>query len=111
MSEAALIYTTWPDGESAAAAAALLLEDKLIACANILAAGRSLYRWEGETCAEAETVMLLKTVAEGVETKEQLALLRDEGATLAQGFLFSRPIPAAEFEAFMRQPLEARRSA
>ncbi|HAQ36359.1 MAG TPA: hypothetical protein DCQ53_13515, partial [Alphaproteobacteria bacterium] len=51
------------------------------------------------------------TVAEGVETKEQLALLRDEGATLAQGFLFSRPIPAAEFEAFMRQPLEARRSA
>ena len=68
MSEAALIYTTWPDGESAAAAAALLLEDRLIACANIFAAGRSLYRWEGETCAEAETVMLLKTTTDRVDT-------------------------------------------
>lgn len=36
------------------------------------------------------------TVAEGVETPEQLARLREEGCTQMQGFLFSRPAPASE---------------
>jgi len=36
------------------------------------------------------------TVAEGVETLDQLARLRQEGCTQMQGFLFSRPAPAAE---------------
>ena len=37
-------------------------------------------------------------VAEGVETEEQLRLLRSLGCTLVQGFYFSRPLPAQEFE-------------
>ena len=48
----------------------------------------------------------LKTVAEGVETTEQLAALREEGATLAQGYLFSKPVPAADFESYARAILE-----
>lgn len=36
------------------------------------------------------------TVAEGVETLDQLARLRAEGCTQMQGYLFSRPAPAAE---------------
>jgi diguanylate cyclase (GGDEF)-like protein/PAS domain S-box-containing protein len=36
----------------------------------------------------------LETVAEGVETPEQLDRLRALGCTAAQGFLFSRPVPA-----------------
>jgi diguanylate cyclase (GGDEF)-like protein len=38
----------------------------------------------------------IATVAEGVETKEQLIALRAAGCQLAQGYLFSRPVPASE---------------
>jgi EAL domain-containing protein (putative c-di-GMP-specific phosphodiesterase class I) len=37
-------------------------------------------------------------VAEGVETEKQLKLLRDAGCDIVQGYYFSRPLPAAEFE-------------
>ena len=39
----------------------------------------------------------LVAVAEGVEDEATLARLRDMGCDLAQGFLFGRPQPAAEF--------------
>jgi diguanylate cyclase (GGDEF)-like protein/PAS domain S-box-containing protein len=43
------------------------------------------------------------TTAEGVETKEQLDILRAEGCTQAQGYLFSRPKPVSEIPAILRQ--------
>jgi len=45
-------------------------------------------------------------VAEGVETNEQLGLLRTEGCTEVQGFLFSRPRPAQDVEAMLSYGLE-----
>lgn len=39
--------------------------------------------------------------AGGVETAEQLAYLKSQDCTSAQGFIFSPPLPAAEFEALM----------
>ena len=38
----------------------------------------------------------LRTIAEGVETEQQLVLLRDGGCDYVQGFLFSRAVPASE---------------
>jgi diguanylate cyclase (GGDEF)-like protein len=43
----------------------------------------------------------LQTIAEGVETSEQLALLRRKGCDEVQGYFFARPMPAGEFEAFV----------
>jgi diguanylate cyclase (GGDEF)-like protein/PAS domain S-box-containing protein len=40
----------------------------------------------------------LRAVAEGVETREQLAFLAESGCREAQGFLFSRPLPLDEIE-------------
>jgi len=42
------------------------------------------------------------TVAEGVETEAQLALVRREGCTLGQGYLFGRPEPASAIARLMR---------
>jgi len=50
----------------------------------------------------------LETVAEGVETPEQLKFLLSIGCERIQGFLISRPLPAAEVAPFIRahQPLD-----
>ncbi|HEY7280164.1 MAG TPA: EAL domain-containing protein, partial [Actinomycetota bacterium] len=44
----------------------------------------------------------LKAVAEGIESKGQLASARKLGCDLAQGFLFARPAPAEEVVAYLR---------
>jgi len=43
----------------------------------------------------------LLVVAEGVEDEAQLALLREQGYPVAQGYLFSRPLPAAALEEWL----------
>ena len=53
----------------------------------------------------------LDLMAEGVETRQQVAYLREHGCMEAQGFLFSRPLPAEEMIAVLRaepyRPLHA----
>ena len=43
----------------------------------------------------------LGLIAEGVETEAQLAVIRTLGCQLAQGYLFSRPRPAAEIQEYL----------
>jgi EAL domain-containing protein (putative c-di-GMP-specific phosphodiesterase class I) len=56
-------------------------EDATAIVRAILGLGRSLH---------------IPVTAEGVETPDQLAHLQAEGCAQAQGYLFSRPIPAAD---------------
>ena len=51
----------------------------------------------------------VKVVAEGVETEEQLKILRESGCTLVQGYYFSRPLPPEEFEKLIERYLAAER--
>jgi EAL domain-containing protein (putative c-di-GMP-specific phosphodiesterase class I) len=40
----------------------------------------------------------MTTTAEGIETEEQFEIIRAAGVTLAQGYLFGKPCPAAELD-------------
>jgi len=44
----------------------------------------------------------LRVIAEGVETAEDLAFLKDYECDEAQGYYFSRPVPAEQFAALLR---------
>ncbi|MFZ5586362.1 MAG: bifunctional diguanylate cyclase/phosphodiesterase [Thermodesulfobacteriota bacterium] len=48
----------------------------------------------------------LKVLAEGVETEAQLDFLRALGCDQVQGFIFSRPLPAASFERALEEGLQ-----
>ncbi|MDB5762379.1 MAG: diguanylate cyclase domain protein [Herminiimonas sp.] len=45
----------------------------------------------------------LQVIAEGVENEKQLAYLRHHGCDEMQGYYFSKPVPAAQFELLLRQ--------
>ncbi len=58
---ASLLYITTANQAEARGIAAALLEERLIACANILPGMTSLYRWAGEVKGDTECVLILKT--------------------------------------------------
>lgn len=59
-----LVLSTFPSEEKAVEIARILLTERLIRCANIIPAVRSLYEWRGEICDEAEVLMVLKCAQE-----------------------------------------------
>ena len=58
-----LVLTNLPDRAAAERLAALLIEQRLAACVNILAPCRSVYRWKGAVQRDEEHPMLIKTTA------------------------------------------------
>ena len=63
----ALIWCPFADEDSAARVSGQLLDERLVACANILPAMRSHYLWEGERGEAAEVAVLFKTDASALE--------------------------------------------
>lgn len=61
MSELCLIYCTCCDQKEAEHIATTLVQEKLIACANIFPAHTAIYHWQGELQKTPEVGMLLKT--------------------------------------------------
>lgn len=59
----ALIWCPFPDAPSGAAVAKLLLDERLVACANIMPTMLSLFEWNGEREEATEAGVLFKTDA------------------------------------------------
>jgi len=58
-----IVTTNLPDAASAQKLAALLIEQRLAACVNILAPCLSIYRWNGKIEETTEVPLLIKTSA------------------------------------------------
>jgi periplasmic divalent cation tolerance protein len=68
MSGAALVWCPFSDLESARAAADALLDDGLIACANILGSIESRFVWEGARATGSEVAVLFKTTSAALDS-------------------------------------------
>ena len=56
-----LVFTTFANGEDATRVVRALVEERLIACGNLLPGARSIYRWKDAVEDAREVVVLLKT--------------------------------------------------
>ena len=56
-----------------------------------------------EVIIELAGSLAVPVIAEGVETAEQLGALRAMGCDIVQGYYFSKPVPAGEFERFLTE--------
>ena len=61
MTEALVALTAFATEDDAARVVRVLVEERLIACANVLAGARSIYRWKDGIADEREVVVLMKT--------------------------------------------------
>jgi periplasmic divalent cation tolerance protein len=59
--------STAPSVEKAAEIARALVDERLAACVNVVPGVRSIYRWKGEVCDDAEVLCVIKTRADRVE--------------------------------------------
>ncbi|MBX7249627.1 MAG: divalent-cation tolerance protein CutA [Caulobacteraceae bacterium] len=71
-----VLYTTWPDAETAERVGAEAVAERLSACVNVLAPIRSIYRWEGAVDRTVETPALFKTTGEACDRLRDFLLSR-----------------------------------
>lgn len=60
-SDLVLALSTAPDAEQARRIGQALVEERLIACANLVPGLTSIYRWEGRVQVEGEVLIIMKT--------------------------------------------------
>ena len=61
MTEALIVFSTFANETDAARVARTLVEERLVACANLVPGARSIYRWKDQVQDEREVVVLMKT--------------------------------------------------
>ena len=66
-----LLYVTASSEEEANKIAVTLVEEELVACANILGASTAIYRWKEKLTKETEFILVLKTVARLIQNSIQ----------------------------------------
>ena len=67
-----MIYATAGSPEEAKSLARTLVEERLVACVNIVDGVTSIYRWDGNTESDTESILIAKTTT----AKRQDAMVR-----------------------------------
>jgi len=65
--DVSLVLTTVPDQETGERIVRQLVDERLVACGNLVPGVTSIYRWRGEVQREGEVLLLLKTRADAVD--------------------------------------------
>jgi len=61
------VYATFADEEEARRIGAIVVEERLAACANVLGACHSIYRWQGKVETASEAAAIFKARADKAE--------------------------------------------
>jgi periplasmic divalent cation tolerance protein len=61
LTESCMIYATAPTREEASRIARVLVEEKRVACINLIHGATSVYRWQGKVEEATETILIAKT--------------------------------------------------
>jgi periplasmic divalent cation tolerance protein len=71
-----VVLSTFPDQEQALGVARQLVEEKLVACVNVLPGATSVYVWQGALEQASEVVLLIKTHRDKLDAlRERLTAL------------------------------------
>jgi periplasmic divalent cation tolerance protein len=104
---ARIVLTTTANPEEAARLGRTLVEERLAACATLIPAAQSIYRWQGEIESSTETLLLLKTGPDQLAALE--ARLRELHSYQTPEFLVLKVDAASQpyldwLEESLRQP-------
>ena len=58
-----VVLVTAPDADTAARLARAMVEERLVACVNLIEGVRSIFRWQGSVQEEREVLLIVKTRA------------------------------------------------
>nr|WP_042725596.1 divalent-cation tolerance protein CutA [Chthoniobacter flavus] len=58
-----MVFTTWPDAETARIAVRKLVDEQRVACGNLVPGVESIYRWQGKVETSSEVLVIFKTTA------------------------------------------------
>ena len=71
MPEALIVFTTFPDLDTARQIGTKLVEEQVAACVNLLGPAESIYRWQGSIETAVEIPALIKTTRAGLPKLEE----------------------------------------
>lgn len=61
-----IVLMTAPDADAAESLVRTLVDERLVACGNVMPGLTSIYRWQGEVERDAEALVVLKTTADAL---------------------------------------------
>ena len=70
-SEVVILLSNFPDADSARAAVRTLVEERLIACGNLISGVESIYEWKGAMETSTEVMAMCKTTAESAAPAQE----------------------------------------